>query len=213
MAKTRKTRSRAKTQKAQKKHKQVMTIPELRSSIDHMEACANKLVSSKVSLPVAAKEFASEWKRVLGKQLSTKAATEFLKTKMKHHKYSKTRRHQRGGNHGVIGAPLDHITRPGADIPYGNFLRQVSNGFWNPGPALLRDGASQQVDPYPTTGSNKMNGGGLLDSLGTSFAAALNRPVTAQNPLTASHVSVLSFKGLPTGPGAASYDNPMIQKL
>jgi hypothetical protein len=208
MAKTRKGRSRSKTQK---KNTDLLTIPELRSSIDHMDSYANKLVSSKVPLSAAAKNFASEWKHVLGKQLSPKAATDFIKYKMKQHKHGKTRRH-RGGGYANLGAPLDHITRAGADLPHGNYPEHVTKGFWNPEPAILQDAASQQTTPYSTTGSNKMNGGGLLNSWGSALAAASFRPVVAQNPLSNQHAAMLSFKGLPIGPGAASYNNPDLQK-
>jgi hypothetical protein len=166
-----------------------------------------------MSVSAAAKDFASEWKHVLGKQLSSKAATDFIKHKMRHRKYGKTRRHQRGGNNESMGAPLDHITRPGANLPYGNYIRNLTNGFWTPEPAILKDGASQHVTPFPTTGSNKMNGGGLIDSWGTSLAAVAFRPFLSQNPPTPQYDASLSFKGLSGGPGASSYDNPSLQKF
>jgi len=186
MPRTRKART-------QKKHKKVLSIPELRSSMEYINNFAHKLAQSKASLSSVSKSFASEWKRVFGKQLSYKASEDFMKNILKLHKHGKTRRH-RGGSY---GAPLDHLTRAGADLPYGNYPTMVTKGFWTPEPAILQNA--------------KMNGGGLLNSLGTSLSAASFRPVIAQNPLTLQGTGVLSWKGLPTGPGGAAYENPNIK--
>jgi hypothetical protein len=200
MAKTRKART-------QKKHGKILTIPELRSSMEHMDHYSHKLVSTK-SLKEGTKLFASEWKRVFGKQLSSKIAEDYLKNKMKLHKHGKTRKH-RGGSI-LTGAPLEHITRGGDYIPapMAVYPPLVAKGFWNPEPAILQDSAAQKTDPYPNTGSNKALAGGGVSSLAS---AALFRPYVAQNPVSTLQNSGLVWKGLPTGPGADSYDNPKLR--
>jgi hypothetical protein len=204
MAKTRKART-------QKKHSKVLTIPELRSSMEHMDNYSHKLVLTK-SMKDGAKLFASEWKRVFGKQLSLKIAEDYLKNKIKLRKHGKTRRH-RGGSI-LTGAPLNHITRSGDYIPAPTavYPSLVSKGFWNPEPAILHDGASQKTVPYPTTGSNKAHaGGGILDGASSLASAASFRPFVAQNPITTLQSTGLSWKGLPIGPGPNSYDNPNLK--
>jgi hypothetical protein len=204
MAKTRKART-------QKKHGKVLTIPELRSSMEHMESYAHKLISTK-SPKVAAKLFASEWKRVFGKQLSPKVAEDYLKNKMKLHKYGKTRKHRGGAL--LTGAPLEHITRSGDYIPApaAVYPPLVAKGFWNPESAILQDGATQKTEPYPNTGSNKALAGGALLSGASSLAnAAAFRPYVAQNPMTSLQGLGSSWKGLPSGPGSDSYDNPVLK--
>ena len=203
----------AKTHRArtQKKHGKVLTIPELRSSMEHMDNYSHKLVSTK-SLKEGAKLFASEWKRVFGKQLSLKVAEDYLKNKMKLRKHGKTRKHRGGAI--LIGAPLDHITRSGDYIPAPTAVYPplVAKGFWNPEPAILQDGASQKTNPYPNTGSNKaMAGGSILSGVTSLASAAAFRPYVAENPTTTLQNSGLTWKGLPTGPGADSYDNPKLR--
>ena len=211
MAKTRKTR-KARTQKKQGK---ILTIPELRSSMEHMDTYSHKLVGTK-SLKDAAKLFASEWKRVFGKELSLKIAEDYLKNKMKLRKHGKTRKHRGGFTHTPIaGAPLDHITRPGdytMPAPAALYPPLVTKGFWNPEPGILNDPSPQKTDPYTTTGSNKaLAGGGILGGLSSIASAAAFRPYVAQNPTTSLQNTGLSWKGLPTGPGADSYDNPKLK--
>ena len=135
---------------------------------------------------------------------------------MKLHKHGKThRRKYRGGaSNPIAGAPLDYTSRPpfnpdGAGI----YPPLVEKGFWNPQPAILQDSAQQKTVPYPSTGSNTMKGGaGLLSMLSSTMTASAFRPVAAQNPMTPQQSTMLSFKGLPTGPGANSYDNPGLIK-
>jgi len=190
----------------QKRHEKVLTIPELRSSMEHMDSYSHKLVATK-SLKDGAKLFASEWKRVFGKTLSPKAAEDYLKNKMKLRKHGKTRRHRGGAM--LTGAPLDHITRAGdynSPAPTAVYPSLVTKGFWNPQPAILQDAETQQgVLPYPNTGSNKaMAGGGIWN-------AAFFRPAIAENPATTFGNLQSSYKGLPIGPGAHSYDNPSLK--
>ena len=207
----------AKTRKARtiKKHDKVLTIPQLRSSMEHMDGYSQKLVATK-SLKDGAKLFASEWKRVFGKVIPLKSAEDYLKNKMKLRKYGKTRRRKYRGGGPIAGAPLDHITRAGDyNMPTTTAVYPplVAKGFWTPQSSILFDSETQQgVLPYPNTGNNNpMAGGGLMSTLGSAANAAFFRPTIAQNPVSSMQSTMLSFKGLPTGPGADSYDNPNLK--
>ncbi len=192
--------------KTLKKHKtKVQSIPELRSSIEHMNSYCEKLVYSSSSLKEKVKVFASEWKKVFGKTLSQKVAEDYLKHMMKMKKRGKFTRKHRGGNI-LAGAPLDHMTRPGTDLPHGNYTKYVDGGFWTPQPAILKDcGTQQGVVPQPGTGNNLIKGGGILSSLQTGLSAMTFRPVEAQSPPTGQHNIMTTWKGLPHSPGGESY--------
>ena len=94
----------------------------------------------------------------------------------------------------------------GAKSNFGSYVQYVDKGFWNPEPAILQDAATQKVNPYSTTGNNKALAGGSLVS--SALTAASFRPFIAQNPMTSGYYLQNSMKGLPSGPGANSYDNP-----
>jgi hypothetical protein len=197
--------------KTMKKHSKqsgsTLTIPELRSSMEYITSYSENLVrSSSKSVKELAKEFAAEWKKIFGKSLDLKAAEQYIKH-MKAMKGSKKTRKQRGGTYSdAAGAPLDYLTRPGVNLPYGNFLQYVDKGFWNPEPAILKDcGTQQGVLPYPETGSNKMNGGGLLDALSNTASAFSFRPFIAQNPPSVQQDLQTAWKGQPLGPGPESW--------
>jgi len=196
-----------KTQKKRtlKHGKKVLSIPELRSSMEYMTSFSEKLVHKKSSTKQLAKEFASEWKRVFGKTLAPKVAEDYIKHTMSVRGKRHTRKHRGGGP--ISGAPLDYMTRPGTNVPYGNFQHYVRGGFLNPQPAILIDsGGKQGVTPQASMGSNKMMaGGGILDSIGTGVSAILNRPFVAENPVTTQQGAMLGWKGLPPSPGGASY--------
>lgn len=188
-----------------------MTIPELRKSIDYVSSLTEDLVrSGKYSVEEAASIFSREWKKVFGKHLPKETAMSYIHhiMKMKQGKKGKHTRKQKrqGGGSASAGAPLDYLTRPGADIPYGNFLKYVSSGFTNPEPASQWDtGRYPPVIPYAETGSNRMNGGGVLDSVGNFFSALGSRPIEAQNPPTVLRDTQMGWKGLPPSPGPESY--------
>ena len=197
--------------KTQKKRGKPLTIPLLRSSIDHMNVYCEKLLQqTNMPMKEKAKDFASEWKRVFGKVLQPKVAEEYIKHmgSMRTYKKSKhTRKHRGGGAGPIAGAPLDYVTRPGTDLPYGNFTKYVDRGFWTPQPGILQScGTQQGILPQAGMGSAKMNGGGIFDSIGTSVSAMMFRPTVAQNPETSQHGLMNSWKGLPAGPGGASYE-------
>jgi hypothetical protein len=192
-----------KTQK--KKHtksvSQPLTIPELRRSIEHITAYTEQSIQSgSNSVKSVAASFAAEWKKVFGKSLKPKVAEDYIKSMMKLRKGKQTRK-QRGGmaSVGPSGAPLDYLTRPGVDLPYGKFLEYVDKGFVNPEPAILKDcGTQQGILPQAGMGSNKMSGGGFLD-------AALMRPFVSSTPMSVQHDTSMAWKAQPLPPGPEAW--------
>ena len=123
---------------------------------------------------------------------------------MKNKKF--TRKH-RGGGVPLTGAPLDYMTRPGAELPHGSYQKYLNGGFFPPPqPGVLTDGGMRQgVVPQAGMGSNKMSGGGIIDSISTGIGAILTRPFVAENPQSTQHGIMTAWKGLPSSPGGASY--------
>ncbi len=194
---------RGKTQKKrtkshQSKSKKVLTIPELRKSLDHVTSYTEALVKSGAkSTKEMAAAFADEWQKVFGVKLDGKTSESYIRHVMKQPVFGSkgTRRKQRGGA-ALAGAPLDYLTRPGLDLPYGNFEKYVSSGFWNPEPAILQDCGKQQGDlPIAGMGSNRMSGGGLMDTVSQIF-----RPI-ATNPPSVQSDAVRAWNGQPLNPG------------
>ena len=180
------------------KTRSVMTIPSLRKSLDYIARYGGELAQSGKTAKESATSFASEWKKTFGKPLSLESAERYIQHLTGIKTKKKTRKIRGGGI--TQGAPIDYLTRPGLEIPYGKFLPYVSAGFWNPEPAIQADyGKQQPILPYPETGSNRMSGGGFLDSI--SF-----RPFTAQNPPSIQNDATATWKGQPLGPGGNSYD-------
>jgi hypothetical protein len=199
MVRVKKTRKQLKTRKT----KSVLTIPELRQSLDHITEYTDSLIKSgTTSTKELASKFASEWKKVFGKPMSLSTAESYIQHMMNMKKGPKKGKHTRKLRGGM--APVDYITRPGTDIPYGNFLSYVSKGFWNPEPSIKYDIAP--VIPYAGTGSNKMNGGGILDTITNTMTAMTTRPFIAQNPQSPQHDMQTLWKGQGIGPGPESYD-------
>jgi hypothetical protein len=119
--------------KQPKQSKEAMSIPELRKSLEYIQMFADKqLKSGKESVSDLAKVFAEEWKKVFGKPLDQRTAESYIKhiRSFGGRKKATTRRKMRGGAAPIAGAPLDYLTRPGVDLPYGNFLKYVDSGFW-----------------------------------------------------------------------------------
>jgi len=191
------------------KKTKILTIPELRSSLDHITKYTETIVQSgNKSVKEVASVFAQEWKKTFGKTLKPSVAESYIRSMMKVKrsattmkqtpgKTKGTRRKMRGGSV-LTGAPLNYLTRPGVDLPYGNFERYVENGFFNPEPAILKDcGIQQGILPQAGMGSNKMNGGDL--------SAALMRPFVATNPFSIQHDASMNYKGQPMPPGPESW--------
>jgi hypothetical protein len=202
--------ARGKTHKRarkQTKTPKVMTIPGLRKSLEHITAYGDHVVRSEKSVKDAASKFASEWSKVFGKPLETSAAERYIRhIQTMKGKIGKKTRKVRGG--GSLGAPIDSLTRPGVELPYGNFLPYVKAGFWNPEPAIqYPTGRDQSIlMPYAETGSNKMSGGGLMDSISNGLSAISFRPFTSENPPSIQNDMMTAIRGQPLGPGGQSYE-------
>jgi hypothetical protein len=198
--KTRKQISKSRKSSAQPK---VLSIPELRKGLDYISEYAKSMVKSGgKSMDALAKEFASEWKKVFGKSLDLAAAKSYLQnmTILSPKKSKRGTRKMKGGAQSTMltGAPMAEMTRPGTDLPYGNFLEYVNKGFWNPEPAISGSPIRPPpVLPYAGTGSNQV-GGGFLDAL-------TMRPFTAENPPSVGGDAQTAWKGQPLGPGPESY--------
>jgi len=193
--------------KRSKRSSSVLSIPELRSSMEYISSFSEGLVkNTSKSAKQMAKEFAAEWKKTFGKSLDMKASEQYIRHMLAMKGSKRTRKHRGGAYSDAAGAPLDYLTRPGVNLPYGNFLQYVDKGFWNPEPAILKDcGTQQGVMPYPETGSNKMNGGGLLDGISNTMSAFGFRPFIATNPTSVQHDMQTAWKGQPIGPGPESW--------
>lgn len=210
-------RKGAKTQKRKKtrstKSMSAMGIPELRKSLDYIGEYTNSLVQSgKTVTREMTIQFAKEWRKVFGKSMSLDSAKEYLESVMKTSKGPKrtklTRKRQRGGAQDMTltGAPMNHPTRPGVDIPYGQFLPYVNKGFWNPEQAPAADcGSFKPVLPPAGMGSNSMKGGGLMDVISNSWSAATFRPAVATNPTSPQFDAQTAWKGQELGPGPEAW--------
>lgn len=201
--KTRRQKSKSRKATSQK----VLSIPELRKSLDYISEYAKSMVKSGgKSMDALAKDFASEWKKVFGKSLDLAAAKSYLQNMaiLSPKKGSRHTRKMKGGAQSTMltGAPMTYMTRPGTDIPYGNFLEYVNKGFWNPEPAISGSPIRPPpVLPYAGTGSNQV-GGGMM----SNFVSALTmRPFGAENPPSVANDAQTAWKGQPLGPGPESY--------
>jgi len=192
-----------------RKNAHVLSIPELRQSMDYITNYSHKLVhGGKKSDKDLAKAFASEWKKVFGKSLSPKIAQSYIK----HLKGKKGTRKHRGGAV-LTGAPVDYMTGPNVSIPPQTYLSYVNKGFWNPEPAILQDcGKQTGVLPSSTVGSN-MAGGGLLNFIGNSLDAISFRPFVGQNPSTSQWDHMMQVKGQPMSPGPESWQQTWTPRM
>jgi hypothetical protein len=195
--------------KSSKKSKS-MTIPDLRKGLDYIQEYSRSLIQSgSKSVSEMAKQFAAEWKKVFGKTLSKDTAEAYIRNMFDMKKKYKKTRKQRGGAQSTLltGAPMDYMTRPGTDIPYGVFTKHVTSGFWNPEPAMQYDCGTQKGDlPMPGMGSNLMNGGAIL-------TGSPIRPILAENPPSVLQDAQTSINGRLLGPGPASYDTAYSYKM
>ena len=190
-------KKRAKTQKSAKTAHKVLTIPELRKSLDYVTQYTSSLVKSGAkSTKEMAAAFAEEWHKVFGATLDMKTAESYIRHVMSKPTLGSkgTRRKMRGGSAPIAGAPLDHLTRPGLDLPYGNFLKYVESGFWDPEPATFKP---QGDLPPAGMGSNRMSGGGI----GDMFSSMAFRPFVATNPTSVPFDAATAWSGQPLGPG------------
>jgi hypothetical protein len=210
---------RGKTVRKSKASKgKTMSIPQLRKGLDHIADYTERLVQSGVSgTKQLAKSFAAEWHRVFGKRMDLATAESYVKHMlgMKGKGGKKGTRKMRGGSNALAGAPLPALTRPGTDLPYGNFLEYVNKGFWNPEPAIKGDtGRDQSIAlPYAGTGSNKISGGGLLSSISNGLSAISFRPFQAENPSSPQQDAMSAWKGQGMGPGPESWQQTWTPRI
>lgn len=227
------------TQKRRRSHSsakgaKAKTIPELRRSLDHISQFTDRLVTSgKKDTKAMAHAFATEWHKTFGKKLDSRTAEDYVRhvASVKPKAGKKTLKKQRGGAQDVqlTGAPLAALTRPGVDIPYGNFLAYVNKGFdvGVPQEAILLDSGKQEgVLPYAETGSNLVGGGrrktrtrralkgggpSMFDTITSPFTSLWNsasmRPFIAQNPTSYQQDAMIGWKGQLPSPGGQAFEH------
>lgn len=150
--------------KSEKRHDDVLTIPEIRHAFEHVEEFAMTHMND-------VKGLQEEWKKVFYKELDKDSALAYLEHVKSIPKKSlrKTRSVKFGGSH-LIGAPLDATTRPGIYLTqggidsnsYAQVPKYVASGFWNPEMGISYDpvvGQPYWPVPYASTGSNLVKGG------------------------------------------------------
>lgn len=213
-AKTKKhsTQRYRKTKKAKKGCVKTMTLPELRTGLQYIEAYAGTLLQKTDDMRQAAADFANEWYAVFQKKLSLDAATDYLKHATS---YSATKgAKQKGGM-----APVDYQLRAGTLPPYGTYLPYVEKGFDVGVPAMSQGelcaaGGSLHgplLTPFPDTGSNAMKGGSKSRSRerqhGAGFLDTLKQVWAHPYPSNPSSVTtdfVRAVRGQDIGPGPDS---------
>ena len=185
-----------------------MSLPELRTGLQYIEAYAGKVLAKTDDMRQAAADFANEWYAVFQKKLSLDAATDYLKHATT---YSAKGAKQKGGM-----APVDYQLRAGVLPPYGTFLPYVDKGFDVGIPAMSQTelcaaGGSLHgplITPFPDTGSNLMKGGrktrkqrgaGFMDTLKQVWS----HPAPS-NPTSVTTDAVNAWRGKDLGPGPDS---------
>lgn len=182
-----------------------MSLPELRTGLQYIEAYAGKVLQKTDDMRQAAADFANEWYAVFQKKLSLDAATDYLKHATT---YSAKGAKQKGGM-----APVDYQLRAGVLPPYGTFLPYVDKGFDVGVPAMSQTalcaaGGSPSLTPFPDTGSNVMKGGrktrkqrgaGFMDTLKQVWS----HPAPS-NPTSVTTDALSAWRGQDLGPGPDS---------
>ena len=204
-----KTMKRSSTRKHRGSRKgtgKVMDIPQLRQGMHYISQKAQELVRSAKSLPVAARQFAREWKQIFGKTLPIKAAEKYLKHVRGSFRFT---RKQRGGV-----APLDYTMGPGANAPYGKYPEYLMRGGLEPPMPGQSSSCGSEAGKWEPIASAQQGGGifgqifgGLVDNDLTRYMSGMaQRPVTSQNPETPQHQAVMAMKGASSAPGPNSYE-------
>ena len=190
----RKTRNKTRT-KATGKGKG-MTIPQLRRAFDHIDSFVARGGKN-------LEAFRKEWKHTFGKEVSAKAAREYLDFVSS----KRTTKSQKGGM-----APLHYDMRQGADIPYGSFPPYVSSGFGFANQDSFASGCGKEdISPHLPAGlgSNmvggkksktrkhkKQRGGAFsLQNMGSQLADFVNRPITMASPPSSLNHAMMDSKG------------------
>lgn len=186
------------TRKFVEKHTKAMTIPELRRAFEKIEDFTKK--NSK-----DVEGFRKLWKKTFGKEVSKQSAEDYLAFVSANPSSTK----QTGG-----GAPLDYTTRPGAELPYGSFLKYVAGGMAPPMDSfgMLREDITPRISADMGTntvnfskGGGKRNrvtrrkqqkGGGMYPAL----AEMLTRPFLMNSPPSAAQDLQMVSKGIDSLP-------------
>ena len=185
-----------------------MSLPELRTGLQYIEAYAGKVLAKTDDMRQAAADFANEWYAVFQKKLSLDAATDYLKHATTYSATSAKSAKQKGGM-----APVDYQLRAGVLPPYGTFLPYVDKGFDVGVPAMSQTelcaaGGSPSLVPFPDTGSNLMKGGrktrkqrgaGFMDTLKQVWS----HPAPS-NPTSVTTDALRAWRGQDLGPGPDS---------
>ena len=199
-----------------------MSLPELRTGLQYIEAYAGTVLQKTDDMRQAAADFANEWYAVFQKKLSLDAATDYLKHATT---YSSTTGAKSAKQKGGM-APVDYQLRAGTLAPYGTYLPYVEKGFDVGVPAMSQGelcaaGGSLHgplLTPFPDTGSNAMKGGSrsrsrsLSRSLkreqhGAGFLDTLKQVWAHPAPSNPSSVTtdlVRAVRGQDIGPGPDS---------
>ena len=211
-----------KTKKASTKKgcSKTMSLPELRTGLQYIEAYAGSVLQKTDDMRQAAADFANEWYAVFQKKLSLDAATDYLKhaTSYIGAKGNSTKgAKQKGGM-----APVDYQLRAGTLAPYGTYLPYVEKGFDVGVPAMSQTelcaaGGSLHgplLTPFPDTGSNAMKGGSRSlsrsrkrDQRGAGFLDTLKQVWShppPSNPTNVTTDAIRAFRGQDLGPGPDS---------
>jgi hypothetical protein len=177
-----------KTRKGKSKQKvRPLTVPQLRKAFEHIEA---HVVKSGYDTDA----FRKEWKKTFGKDVSEEAAKDYLM-------FVKSTGKQSGG--GLQGAPLDYVTRAGADpSTAAQVPPYVQSGFFIPEKSFgAGSGVTESIGPKlplpADVGSNLVSkggarktrkgkkvqkGGALFPSLSTAVSEFMSRPFLANSP-------------------------------
>lgn len=194
---------------------QNMGLPEIRRGLQYIESYAQTALAKTDDIRSAAADYAREWYEVFNKKLDLADAEEYLKhaSEFSFGTKAKGKGKQTGGS-----APVDYQLRTGVAAPYGVFLPYVSNGFGIGIPemsstSLCAAGGTPALMPYPSTGSNRMSGGGSrkrgtgAGQRGAGLIETLTQVIAHPPPQAPSSVAtdaITSFRGQPLPPGGAS---------
>jgi len=192
-----------KTRKQSKKST-AMTIPQLRKAFDHI----NKFVSKAGN---TLEGFRKEWKKTFGKEVSVKAAQDYLNW------LTLTKKKQSGGAAVHLSpASLDYALTPGGNN-VGSYPEYIEGGF---GFANVEQRIA--TPPAPTIGGkrrktikNKQKGGAFLDTLFGNNSEAVSRfSELVSRPFvnTSSSPSMLASGFAPVNPTGMGTDMQMLSK-
>lgn len=184
-----KTQKRALRTQTRKKKSVPTTLPELKSSFDHLRKGSHEILRKTKETKQRIKQFQSLWKDIFHRPVDAMAAEAYLRVmengvaRGKTAKGRANTRKQKGGS--LTGAPLDFQTRPGVDGVHGSFPQYLSGGlsFYNTinQDSMLKDCGIQDITPAvpASMGSNQFGGGMLADA---AFLATTRPQISSVPP-------------------------------